>query len=63
MSKPSDAKEIECHDSYFYWPTPKKDTIQWFHFTTIMEHTANILKPNKGLITSLLKAYAIFGCV
>ena len=25
-----------------------------------MEHTANILKPNKGLIPSLLKVFAIF---
>ena len=25
-----------------------------------MEHTANILKPNKGLINSLLKLFAMF---
>ena len=25
-----------------------------------MEHTANILKPNKGLISSLLKLFAMF---
>ena len=26
-----------------------------------MEHTANILKPNKGLISSLLKVFDMFG--
>ena len=43
-----------------YWPTTIKDTIQWFHFLTIMEQTANILNPNKGIITSLLKVLAMF---
>ena len=37
-----------------------RDIIHWFPFITIMEHTANILKPNKGLITSLLKVFAMF---
>ena len=27
---------------------------------TIMEHTANIINPNKGLITSLLKVFYMF---
>ena len=34
--------------------------MQWFPFLTIMERTANILKPNKGLIPSLLKYFAMF---
>ena len=34
--------------------------MQWFTFLTIMEHTANILKPKQGLITSLLKVFAMF---
>ena len=34
--------------------------MQWFPFLNIMEHTENILKPNKGLIPSLLKVFAIF---
>ena len=55
LSKPSDKKEIDFHDSKLYWTTTIKDTIQWFTFLTIMEHTANILNPKKGLITSLLK--------
>ena len=43
-----------------YYPTSIKDTIQWFTFPKIVEHTANILKPNKGLITSLLKVFVMF---
>ena len=43
-----------------YWPNSIKDTIQWFPFITVVEHTANILKPNKGLITSLLTVFSMF---
>ena len=53
-------KEIDCHDSDLYWPTTIRDTIQWFNFLTIMEHTANIIKPNKGMIPSLLKVFEMF---
>ena len=53
-------KEIDFHDSNLYGPTKIKDTVQWFPFITIMEHTANILKPNKGIITSLLKVFSMF---
>ena len=53
-------KEFDRHYSDLYWPTTIKDTIQWFTFLTIMEHTANILNPNKGLITLLLKVFAMF---
>ena len=59
MHKPSDKKEIDCHDSDLYWPTSIKDKIQWFPFITIMEYTANILNPNKGLIPSLLKVFSM----
>ena len=48
------------HDSNLYWSTSIKDTIQWFPFLAIMEHTANIINPNKGIIPSLLKAFAMF---
>ena len=48
------------HDSNLYWPISIKDTIQCFYFLTIMEHTANIINPNKGLIPSLLKVFAMF---
>ena len=33
---------------------------QWFPFLTIMEHTVNILKPNKAIITLLLRAFEMF---
>ena len=60
MSKLSAKKEIDRHDSDLYWPTTKKYIIQWFLFITMMEHTANIIKPNKGLINSLLRAFSMF---
>ena len=60
VSKPSDKKETDRHDRYLYWPTTIKYTIQWFPFLTIMEHTTNILNPNKGIIPSLLKLFAMF---
>ena len=60
MYKPSDKKKIDPHDSYLYWPTSIKDTIQWFPFLTIIKHTAEILNPNKGLITSLLMVSDMF---
>ena len=61
MSKPSDEKESDHHDGDFYWPTSIKDTIKWFTFLTIMEHTANIIKPNKWIIHSLIKLLNLFG--
>ena len=36
-------KKFNRHDSDDYWPTSIKDTIQWFTFPTIMEHTTNIM--------------------
>ena len=48
--KISAKKEIDRHDSNLYWSTSIKDKIQWFTFLTIIEHTENILKLNKGLI-------------
>ena len=55
LYKPSDKREIDCHDSAMYWPTTIKYTIKWFTFVTTMEHTENILMPKQGLINSLLK--------
>ena len=57
--KSSAKKEIDHHDSNSYWPTSIRDTIEWFPFLTIIEHTENILKPDKGLIPSLLKVFAM----
>ena len=34
-----------------FWPTQIKDTIQWFTFITILEHTENITEKNNGLIS------------
>ena len=45
MSKTSYEKEIDRNDSNLYCPTTIKDKIKCFPFLTIMEHTANILKP------------------
>ena len=51
---------MDCHDSNLYWPTSIQETIQWFPYLAIIEHTANIPKPNKGLIPSLLKVFVMF---
>ena len=48
LHKPSEKKKFNRHDIDDYWPTSTKDTIQWFHFLTIMEHTANITKKTMG---------------
>ena len=53
-------KEINHYDSNLYWPTSINETIQWFPFIAIMEHTANIMKTTKGRIPSLIKACAMF---
>ena len=53
-------RKIDRNDSDSYWPTSIKYTIQWLPFITIIEHTSNIINPNKGRITSLLKSFAIF---
>ena len=58
--KPSVKKEIDRHDRKPYWPTSIKEIIQWFTFIPIMEHTENILEPNKSLTPSLLKLFAMF---
>ena len=57
MSKPSDKKDIDRHDSNMYYPTTIKYTIQWSSFFTIMEHTENVINPKQGIITSLLEVF------
>ena len=59
LYKPSENK-INLHDSDSYWPASIKDTINWFPFLPIMEHIANLMKTNKGLILSFLKLFAMF---
>ena len=53
-------KDINCHYSDFYWRTSIKDTIKWFTFLTIIEHTTNIMKTGKGMIPSMLMALKMF---
>ena len=60
MYKPSDKKEIDRHDINSYWRTSIKYIIQWFPFLIIIDHTKNLLKPNKGIIPSLLKVFSMF---
>ena len=60
LYKPSDEQENYRYDSDLYFPTSIKDTINWFPFITIMEHTANITETKSGMIPSLLKVFSIF---
>ena len=60
MYKPSEKKKFNRVDSDKHWPASIKNKILWFPFITIMEHTANKIQENKGLISSLLKMFAMF---
>ena len=60
MYKPSEKNKIYRVDSGEHWPTSIKETIQWFPFLTIMKNTANKMEKNNGLISSLLKVFAMF---
>ena len=53
-------KKIDRHYRELYWPNTIKDTTKWFPFLTIMKQNENILKPKQGIITSLLKVFAMF---
>ena len=55
LYKSSEKRKFNRVDIDKFCPTSIKDTIQWFHFLTIMEHTSNITEKNNGLIPSLLK--------
>ena len=48
LYKTSEKKKLDRHDSDSYWPTSVKDTIDWFSFIAIMEHTANIMIQKKA---------------
>ena len=60
MYKPSEKKKFNRIDSDKHWPKSIKNKIQWFHFLTIMEHTANKMQEDTGLISSLLKMFSVF---
>ena len=57
---PPKKKKFNCVDNHKHWPASIKNKMQWFNFPTIMEHTANKTQENKGLISSLLKMFAMF---
>ena len=50
LYKPPEKKKFNFHDSDAYWPTSIKDTIKWFPFLTIMEHTANMMGKRANII-------------
>ena len=50
LYKPYEKKKINRVDSGEHWPTPIKETIQWFPFITIIEHTANNMKKRADII-------------
>ena len=57
MYKPFEKKKFNHVDNQKHWPASIKETIQWFPFLTIMEHTANKMQYYKGLISLLLKMF------
>ena len=48
MYKTSEKKKIYRVDSDEHWPTSIKETIQWFPFLNIMEHTSNKMEKIMG---------------
>ena len=58
LYKPSE-KKLHRVDIGDYWPTSIKETIKWFPFLNIMEHTENIME-KYGLMSSLLKVFDVF---
>ena len=57
---PPKKKKFNCVDNHKHWPASTKETIKWFHFITIMEHTTNKKQDDKGLISPLLKMFSMF---
>ena len=50
LYKPSEKKNFNRVDSGDYWPASIRETIQWFPFITIMEHTVNITEKRANII-------------
>ena len=48
--KPCEKNKIHRIDIGEHWPTSIKETIQWFPFLTIVEHTAHKMEKNNRLI-------------
>ena len=60
MYKPSEKKKINRVDNHKHWPASIKETIRWFIFLAIFEHTANKMQDDKRLISSLLNMFLMF---
>ena len=60
MYESSEKKKIIRIDNHKHWPASIKETIQWFPFLTIIEHTANKIQDDKRLISSLLMMFSMF---
>ena len=59
MYKPSEKKKFNHVDNQKHWPSSIKNTMQWFPFLTMMEHTSNKMQEYKGLISSLLEMFSM----
>ena len=46
--------------SQTYWPTSKKEVIQWFYFLNIMEYNADNIETEIPLLPSLLRMFSMF---
>ena len=60
LHKSFEKNKINRNNRENYWPTSIKKTIWWFPLIAIMEHTANIMDNNNGLISSSLKVFIMF---
>ena len=60
MYKPSEKNQFNSVDNHKHWPASIKETTKWFPFLDIMDHTANKIQDDKGLISSLLKMFSMF---
>ena len=52
--------KLNSVDNHKHWPASIKETMQWFPFLAIIEHTTNKMQDDKGLILSLLKMFSMF---
>ena len=60
MYKPPEKNKSNRVDNHKHWPASIKNKMKWFPFLIIMEHTANKMQENKGLISSLLNMFSMF---
>ena len=60
MYKTYENNKFNSVDSDKHWPKRIKQKFQCFPLLTITEHTAYKMQENNGLISSLLKVFAVF---